>query len=265
MSMQTHLGRAAVAALMLGAISSLAANWPQFRGSQASGVDSNRAAPTNWNIQAGTNVRWRTPIPGLAHASPIVWNDRVYVTTAVQPGKADLKVGLYGDIGSADDQVEHEWRLLALDTTTGKIAWDKLGHKAVPRVKRHTKASHCNSTPATDGGRIVAIFGSEGLFCFGMDGRPVWKKDLGPMDSGYFAVPSAQWGLREFSGHSRRQSRCSRGRADEFVSRELLAQRWEAALARSAQRCSNVEHPDYCKSGSANADTSEWLAPYRRI
>jgi outer membrane protein assembly factor BamB len=172
-----------------------AANWPQFRGPQASGTDTSALAPVEWNVEAGQNIRWRTPVPGLAHAAPIVWEDRVYIATAVQPGKADLKVGLYGDIGAANDQVEHEWRLLALDQSSGKVVWDKLGHKAVPRVKRHTKASHCNSTPATDGRRIVAIFGSEGLFCFDTDGVLVWKKDLGPMDSGFFSVKSAQWGF----------------------------------------------------------------------
>jgi outer membrane protein assembly factor BamB len=67
---------------------------------------------------------------------------------------------------------------------------------AVPRVKRHTKATHCNSTPATDGSSIVAIFSSEGLFCFdAQDGRLRWKKSLGPMDSGFFMVKSAQWGF----------------------------------------------------------------------
>ena len=88
---------------------------------------------------------------------------------------------------------------LALDRNSGKVAWDKLGHKAVPRVKRHTKASHANSTPATDGRNIVAFFGSEGLFCFDLEGNLVWKKDLGPMDSGYFQVKSAQWGFASFS------------------------------------------------------------------
>ena len=171
------------------------ADWPQFRGPLASGVDASKAALTQWNVETRHNLQWRTTIPGLAHASPIVWNDRVYVATAVQPGKAELKVGLYGDIGSAKDQVPHQWRLIAVNKATGKVVWDKLGHDAVPRVKRHTKASHCNSTPATDGRRIVAIFGSEGLFCFDMEGVLSWKKDLGPMDSGYFQVPSAQWGF----------------------------------------------------------------------
>lgn len=150
---------------------------------------------TNWNIAEKTNLRWKTPIPGLAHSAPIIWEDRVYLVTAVGSGKADLKVGLYGDIDSANDQSEHQWRLIALDRGSGKIIWDQLGHKAVPRVKRHTKASHANSTPATNGDRIVAIFGSEGLFCFDRDGKLVWKKDLGPMDSGYFRSVTAQWGF----------------------------------------------------------------------
>jgi outer membrane protein assembly factor BamB len=138
------------------------ADWPQFRGAQA---------------------------------SPIVWGDRVYVATAVSPSPAELKVGLYGDIGSANDQERHQWRLLSLELRTGRVAWDRLGFEGVPKVKRHTKASHCNSTPATDGKRIVAIFGSEGLFCFDMEGQLVWQRDLGPMDSGFFMVPGAQWGF----------------------------------------------------------------------
>jgi outer membrane protein assembly factor BamB len=170
-------------------------DWPQFRGPQASGVDDSAVIPTEWSVENLHNVRWKTQIPGLAHASPIVWGGRVYVATAVGRGESELKVGLFGDIQSADDQATHEWRLLSVETATGRIAWDTLGFEGVPRVKRHTKASHCNSTPATDGQRIVAIFGSEGLFCFNMEGERLWHRDLGPMDSGFFAVPSAQWGF----------------------------------------------------------------------
>jgi outer membrane protein assembly factor BamB len=172
-----------------------AANWPQFRGTQAAGLETAEAAPVRWDLGQGENLRWRTPIPGLAHSSPIVWGDRVYVTTAVRPGHADLKVGLYGDIQSVNDQDAHEWRLLCLDRKTGSVLWDKAEYQAVPRVKRHPKSSHCSSTPATDGQHIVALFGSEGLFCFDMEGKQLWRKDLGPMDSAYFAVPSAQWGF----------------------------------------------------------------------
>jgi outer membrane protein assembly factor BamB len=106
-----------------------------------------------------------------------------------------LKVGLYGNIDSVPESGPVQWRLLALDRATGRILWNVLALEAVPKVKRHTKATHCNSTPATDGKRIVALFGSEGLFCFDREGKLLWKKDLGPMDSGYFQVPTAQWGF----------------------------------------------------------------------
>lgn len=172
-----------------------AADWPQFRGPQASGVDVSKPLPTEWNVETGKNIRWQTPIPGLAHASPIVAGDRIYVATAVGPRDAELKVGLYGDIEPVTEDSVHQWRLLALDRASGKLLWNVLGHEAVPRVKRHPKSTHCNSTPATDGQNIAAIFGSEGLFCFDTKGKLLWKKDLGPMDSGFFAVPSAQWGF----------------------------------------------------------------------
>ena len=190
------LVRAAVAAIVIGSLAQ-AQNWPQYRGPAASGLDESAALPTTWNAEKAENIRWSTAIPGLSHAAPIVWGDRVYVATAVsESGKQDLKVGLYGDIGAAPNTDKNQWRLLALDKATGKIVWNVLGHESVPRVARHTKATHCNSTPATDGRSIVAIFGSEGLFCFSAkDGALLWKKDLGPMDSGYFAMKNAQWGF----------------------------------------------------------------------
>ena len=172
-----------------------ASNWPQFRGPQACGVDATAAAPVHWDLESGENIRWRAPIPGLAHASPIIWEDRVYIATAVGPGKSELKVGLYGDVVPANDQESHQWRILALDKNTGKTLWDKVGYEGIPKTKRHPKGSHCSSTPATDGKHIVAIFGSEGLFCFDPDGKLAWKKDLGPMDSGWYVSPSAQWGF----------------------------------------------------------------------
>jgi len=186
---------AGVLLAVLGAASALAGDWPQFRGPDASGLDPSAATPVRWNIDKGENVRWRTPIPGLAHSSPIIWGNTVYVATSTGPGNQDVKVGLYGDIASADDQGTHQWRLLALDKETGKILWNKPGCEAIPRGKRHPKATHRNSTPATDGKRIVDMFGSEGLFCFDMDGKLMWKKDLGPLKSGYYMVPSAEWGF----------------------------------------------------------------------
>ena len=189
-----------VAALVTLALASLSLasaqpHWPQFRGVQASGVAEEAPAPTRWNVASGDNIRWKTSIPGMGHASPIVWGSRAYVVTAVYPGQAEPKLGLYGDIGSANDRGPAQWRLLALDTRSGEIVWNTLGHEGVPRVKRHPKGTHANSTPATDGERIVAIFGSEGLFCFDRSGKLLWRKELGPMDAGYFQSPTAQWGF----------------------------------------------------------------------
>ena len=111
-------------------------------------------------------MRWRTPIPGLAHASPIIWENRIYVATAVKPGaKPDLKVGLYGDGDSYQEKEPHQWRLLCLDKASGKILWDKLGHESVPRLERHTKAtrealSHWNPRDVDKLGELLARFNS---------------------------------------------------------------------------------------------------------
>lgn len=197
-SLLAAIGRTLIAVVSGFAVTqtdTLAADWPQYRGPQASGIDKGTELPTTWDVAAGKNIRWRTPIPGLAHSAVVVWGDRVYLTTAIKPGQTELKVGLYGDVEPVSEQQPHQWRLLALDKRNGEIVWNTLALEAVPRVQRHPKSSHCNSTPATDGNRIVTIMGSEGLFCFDMAGKLVWKKDLGPMDSGYFEAPSAQWGF----------------------------------------------------------------------
>ena len=169
-------------------------DWPQFRGIRAGGIDDRHPAPLAWNVPAGEGVRWKTAVPGLGHASPIVWGDRLYVATAISSRKdADLRIGLYGDIKPVEDDTPHEWRVYALDKATGKILWHRTAHTGVPAIKRHTKATHANSTLATDGERIVAFFGSEGLHAFAMDGTPLWKKDLGVLDAGYYVAPEAQW------------------------------------------------------------------------
>jgi outer membrane protein assembly factor BamB len=171
-------------------------NWPQFRGPHASGV-SDDPAPVTWNIESGENIRWQTPIPGLGHACPIIWQDRIYLATAVKPGaKPELKVGLYGNVNSYKENEPHQWCLLCLDKSSGKILWNKLALETVPRSERHTKASHCNSTPATDGKHIVAVFGSEGLFCFDMDGKQLWRKDLGRMKANWYVMTNTtEWGF----------------------------------------------------------------------
>ena len=172
------------------------ADWPQFRGPQASGQTTGEAAPVTWNVQTGENILWRAEVPGLGHSAPIIVGDRVFVTSAVnESGKAELKVGLYGDIGAAQDNGKQKWVLLCFDRRTGTNLWEQVAHEGLPAIKRHTKATHANSTPASDGHRVVAFFGNEGLHCYTVEGKPVWKKSLGRLDAGYYKSPSAQWGF----------------------------------------------------------------------
>jgi outer membrane protein assembly factor BamB len=171
-------------------------DWPAFRGPAARGLAGDVRLPVTWNVQTGENVRWKTEIPGLGHSSPVVWGDRVFVTTAVRAaGEESLKVGLYGDIAPVVDDSPHSFQVIALDLRSGKQLWTRVAHEGVPKIKRHTKASHANSTPATDGEHLVVMFGSEGLYCYDLDGELLWKKDLGVLDSGFFMAPAAQWGF----------------------------------------------------------------------
>ena len=175
-----------------------AQNWPSFRGTDASGVAAAAARPpVAWDVGTSRNVAWKTPIPGLAHSSPIVWGDRVYVTTAVsEAGRASVRTGDSDKAGidSAADTGPHTWRLIAVDKRTGKVLWDRAVHRGRPRMKRHVKASHASATPATDGRRLVALLDSERLFCFDMEGKLRWRQDLGVMDVGLVDDPTYQWG-----------------------------------------------------------------------
>ena len=172
-------------------------DWPSFRGAHAVGIAEGFPLPSTWDVAAGAGVRWKTPVEGLGHASPVIWRDRVYLTTAIS-GKTDasLRPGLYGNIDSVPDDTVHTWKLLAFDKKTGKPMYDKTILTGVPKIKRHLKSTHANTTLATDGTHLVAMLGSEGLYVFDMNGELKWKKDFGILDSGFFMVPEAQW---EFS------------------------------------------------------------------
>jgi outer membrane protein assembly factor BamB len=169
-------------------------HWPAFRGSNASGIAEGFATPIQWNVPDGKNVKWKTPVPGLGHSSPVIWGDQIFITTAIS-GQADanLKVGLYGDIKSVEGDTSHKWMVYCLDKRTGKVVWERVAYTGIPKIKRHPKSTHASSTPATDGKHLVAMFGSEGLYCYDMKGKLLWKKDLGVLDSGFYMVPAAQW------------------------------------------------------------------------
>ena len=171
-------------------------NWPSYRGVRASGITHNQDIPLTWDVKSGENILWKIPIPGLGHSSPVVWKDRVFITTAVGKGdKPYLKVGLYGASPDHPENYIHHFRVYCINRKTGKITWEKTAHSGIPQVKRHIKSSHANCTIATDGKHLVAFFGSEGLYCYNMEGKLLWKKDFGYLDAGAFVAPKIQWGF----------------------------------------------------------------------
>lgn len=170
-------------------------NWPSFRGQYAAGAVENQNLPEKWNGKTGENIKWKAKIPGLAHSSPVVWGDRVFITTAISSsGNDKFRHGLYGDGDASEDRSSHQWKVYALDKKTGKIIWEQISYEGPPREKRHIKSSYANSTPATDGRYVVAFFGSQGLYTYDMKGRLKWKRDLGVLDVGAYDVPSYEWG-----------------------------------------------------------------------
>ena len=189
--------RSATCLIAIFAIGAMAAdsNWPQFRGPDASGVGAG-SPPTEWNVETGKNVLWSVEIPGLGHSSPVIWGDRIFLTSAVsEAGEAKLKTGLYGDIGSVPDEGAQKFTVYCIDRKTGKIVWQQVATAGIPKIKRHPKSTHASPTPATDGKHLVVSFGSEGLYVYDLKGKLEWKKDLGVLDSGFYMVPDAQWGF----------------------------------------------------------------------
>ena len=172
-----------------------AGSWPSFRGRRASGVADGTNLPDTWDGAKGTNILWKAALPGLAHSSPVVWGDQLFVTTAIS-SKADamFKPGLYGEGTASEDRSRHTWAILAFDKTNGKLLWKRDAYVGEPREKRHIKSTYASATPATNGRIVVAYFGSQGLHAYDVTGRFLWKVDLGRMDVGAYDIPSYEWG-----------------------------------------------------------------------
>jgi outer membrane protein assembly factor BamB len=180
--------------LFLVSLNTRAQNWPQFRGPGASGVVEGQPSAVTWDAPKSVNTRWKTLIPGLAHSSPVVWGNKVFVTTAITSGaKDETRYGLYGDVAPVKDDPKHTWKVIALDKLTGKILWERIAYEGIPKVKRHPKSTHADSTPATDGKHVIALFGSHGLYAYDLNGKLLWKQDLGVLDAGWFYDPDYQW------------------------------------------------------------------------
>ena len=171
-----------------------AQNWSSFRGNNASGVAEGRKTPATWSVDKSQNIVWKASIPGFSHASPIVWGSRVYVITAISSDTATGFVAKDRGIGLAEDNVKHTWKIYSLDKKTGGVIWSQTAYEGVPRARRHVKATQANSTPVTDGRYVVALFGSEGLASYDVNGKLLWKQDLGILNPGLWDDPTSSWG-----------------------------------------------------------------------
>lgn len=177
------------------AAAAAAQNWPAFRGANAGGSADGAKPPVSFDGAKTDTLLWKTPIPGIAHSSPSVWGDRVFITTSISSDPAsEFRWGLYGDVEPAKDVSKHVWKVYCLDRKTGAILWERTAHEGNPKTKKHPKSSQANATPATDGTHVVVSFASEGVFAYDFSGKQLWKLDLGSNDAGWFFDPDFQWG-----------------------------------------------------------------------
>lgn len=155
-------------------------DWPQFRGPKAAGVSSNPQLPDQWS--ATEHVKWKRDLAGRGWSSPVVWGNRVLLTTVVNSGDSEPpKKGLYfGGDRPEPSKAEHDWKVLCLDLATGGLNWEKSVHHGAPATPIHLKGSYGAETPVTDGERVYALFGNVGVFALTLDGQEVWKQRLEP-------------------------------------------------------------------------------------
>jgi outer membrane protein assembly factor BamB len=171
-------------------------NWPGFRGANRDGIGDGVDTPVEFDLESGAGVVWSADLPGLGNSSPVVWGDRVYVTTAVAAGgSTPLRVGLTGAGDEVEEKSEHRWLLLAFDKSSGKKIWETEVGRGIPLTNRHFKATQANSSAVTDGEHIVVVFPTAGLACVGKDGSVHWKHELGGLNAGGFNDPGMQWGF----------------------------------------------------------------------
>lgn len=163
------------------------ANWPQWRGPSGQGVSTEKNLPSEWTPTK--NIKWKTPIAGRGHSSPIVWGNKIFLTTAVEgevvpgakavPHVEDGKPYVHPDAVGANRK--HSFKVICVDRNTGKILWEQTAFEGTPYDDRHRKSSFASSTPATDGKFVYAFFGTEGLFAYDFDGKLAWKTQVGKL------------------------------------------------------------------------------------
>jgi outer membrane protein assembly factor BamB len=155
-------------------------SWPQFRGAQATLLPDDKGLPETWSTTE--NVAWKVEIQGSGWSSPIVWGDRIFVTSAVATQDEEKrKKGLYPGTEIRTPTDEHRWVLTAVEFKTGKILWQREAYRGVPSDARHLKNSYASETPVTDGERVYAYFNNIGVFSYDLNGKPVWSKPMPPV------------------------------------------------------------------------------------
>jgi outer membrane protein assembly factor BamB len=167
--------------LLLMPVFSADGDWPWWRGPANDGM-ARGDAPLPWSDTE--HIKWKAEIPGRGHSSPVIWGDKIFVTTAVPtsgvvPPKA-APSGRGGPGGDSGPQPEHKLMLLALDRKTGKLLWQQVAKVATPHEGYHpTYGSFASNSPVTDGKHVVAFFGSRGVYCYDLNGKKIWEKDFG--------------------------------------------------------------------------------------
>ncbi len=157
------------------------AYWPQWRGPFDSGM-APTAAPAEWS--ATKNLAWKVEIPGRGHSSPVIWGDRLFLTTAIPNNARSIASteDTRGPGGGTGVGVEHRFVLMALDRNTGKVLWERTAKVAKPHEGYHFRyGSFASNSPVTDGRYVYASFGSRGIYCYDFDGKLIWQKDLPAM------------------------------------------------------------------------------------
>jgi len=158
-------------------------SWAHWRGPLSTGVAPDADPPVRWSEQE--NVRWKSALPGKGHSSPIVFGERVYLTTAVAFGEP---VGpIVDDAPGTHDSIpvtqSHRFQALAVDRRDGKILWQTTLREEVPHEGGHFTGSYASASPTTDGEVLIAFFGSRGLHALDLEGKILWQKDLGRMQT----------------------------------------------------------------------------------
>jgi outer membrane protein assembly factor BamB len=159
-------------------------NWPAWRGPLVNGVAPNADPPVRWSTSE--NIKWKLDLPGQSNATPIIWGERVFVVTAAESERTVEKLSAPkaeppGGYRTTRPKNYYQFRVYCVNRKTGKIIWQRVAVERVPHEGRHKTNTYASGSPTTDGKRLYVSFGSHGLFCYDLNGKLIWQRDLGDM------------------------------------------------------------------------------------